>query len=179
LKFVSGMVPSNSQPVVKTLHWQLDVFADLQLQNCQTAFTGNAQDVDHAAVAAEKRRDMRINEARVKPGVDHSNILQEQAFEPALRAWSAFWISWSRTGVLLRHDLCNQRFQAGPITFASSQAHGTQSKGQSRAASELQPCHFETPNTKQNIVVAGTVAADVLGCEAHDPSNELSIMAGF
>src|SRR5580704_19453910 len=69
-KVVLIVMKAHAQPVVDGLHHQVNVFGSFQFQNGQAAVTSNAEQIDDAAVAGRKCRNLRIDLPRVEPCVD-------------------------------------------------------------------------------------------------------------
>ena len=130
LKFVPGMVPANSQPIVKALHRQFNVFADFKFQNDQTPFTGYTQNINHPAVTAEEGRNLRINETGVEPWVDQPNIPQEQTFELPLWPRRDSQVSGSQGDAWLRNHLFDRVLQSAPIGLGVDHRWHAQTKSQ-------------------------------------------------
>ena len=53
-EFAQLEMAAHAMPVVGGLHGQMNVFAGLQLQDCEAAFVGDSENVDNAVLGARR-----------------------------------------------------------------------------------------------------------------------------
>src|SRR5271168_856831 len=78
------LMPAHTGPIVQPLQRQMDVLVRFQLQDGQPAIQRARQHVEHGAIDGGKGWRLRIDKASVETLIKATNILRDEAFQPAL-----------------------------------------------------------------------------------------------
>src|SRR5215469_11642876 len=75
--------PFDTQPVVQTLHQQIDLLLQFKFDNGQAASACHAENVNHSAVGRGKCRNLRVDIVRRQRGINPRDVPHHKAFQPA------------------------------------------------------------------------------------------------
>ena len=92
------VVPADADPVVEALEGEVEVFVGFEFDDgeaagLRTGSTGDAEEVEHAAVGGGEGGDLGVDVGRVEVGVDGFDVAAEDAFEPALGLHAIEWVA--------------------------------------------------------------------------------------
>ncbi len=75
---------THAKPIVGGLQWQMNVLGGFQFEDGQAPRAGHGEKIEDAVFAAGVGEDLRVDVARIERGINASDVLANERFEPAL-----------------------------------------------------------------------------------------------
>ena len=101
---VFEVMGAHTHPVVEPLQGEVQVFVGLELDDCEAAVTGDAEQVEHAAVAGRECRHLGVDVVGIEVGVEHRHIAAQHALEPALGLHAEEGVALAAAGLAAQEE---------------------------------------------------------------------------